>query len=426
MSTTWRNKLRPASFRGVEFGVKEAELSTGRRTAKHEFPGKDIGYTEDLGRKLRGFPLQGFVIGSNYMLLRDRLISACEKSGSGQLIHPYLGTKEVVCLDCKVREVDHDGGMAIFSLVFDEAGELVYPAATSDALSQLSAAADDVQSAAAAVLEAIYDVGGLVGAAIAAVQDKLNSVTDVIDSAVMAAKAVYRITASTAFALKNMKAQILNAIAAPSQIAEILNSALDTFKGLGTSPQQIRDAYRGMIGFGSSSTGIVPGVNNQSGQSQSVGSFPSSTPVILSISRTKTNLQVTATKQAIVNYVQQLSIAKAAVAVSQAPGASYQEATALRDEISSAIDSQLQTVTDDTLYLALTKMQTLLRVAVPPQKQTLGSVISITPDRTSSSLVLLYDQFESLAQEADLLARNGIVNPSFLTAKKDLKVIQSG
>ena len=69
-TTGWRAKLRKASFRGVEFGVTDAEGEGGRRTVTHEFPQRDLPYVEDMGLATAKFTLQAFVLGADYMGVR--------------------------------------------------------------------------------------------------------------------------------------------------------------------------------------------------------------------------------------------------------------------------------------------------------------------------------------------------------------------
>jgi prophage DNA circulation protein len=120
---TWRDGLRPASFRGVPFEVDTHEREGGRRVAEHEFPLRDQGAVEDLGRSLRKFGFDAFVIGDDYMGARDALLTACEDTaGPGTLIHPTLGEFQVICSRVSVRETKNDGGLAVLSLTFVEAG----------------------------------------------------------------------------------------------------------------------------------------------------------------------------------------------------------------------------------------------------------------------------------------------------------------
>ena len=93
---TWCEKLQPGSYRKAPFSVESSEASGGRRVVVHEFPGGDQPSTEDLGRRRHEYPLDVLVTGPDYMGLRDRLIEALDAPGPGELVHPYLGRKNVV------------------------------------------------------------------------------------------------------------------------------------------------------------------------------------------------------------------------------------------------------------------------------------------------------------------------------------------
>lgn len=89
---TWRDDLRPASFRGVHFFVAADSSRFGRRVVVHTYPQRDKPYVEDLGRRSREYQFDAFVIGPNYMEDRDAFIAACEEPGAGELIHPKYGS----------------------------------------------------------------------------------------------------------------------------------------------------------------------------------------------------------------------------------------------------------------------------------------------------------------------------------------------
>jgi hypothetical protein len=124
----WRGRLvQPASFRGVPFYVEEHSHESGRRWQHFEYPGRDLPYSEDLGRTQRRFALRAYVIGSDYMGTRDRLLAALETAGVGRLVHPYLGELNV-CLDAyRTREADEEGGICRFDLSFAESSETAAP-----------------------------------------------------------------------------------------------------------------------------------------------------------------------------------------------------------------------------------------------------------------------------------------------------------
>ena len=150
------SNLLPASFRGVPFGVTSDGLDTGRRTAKHEFPGRDKPYVEDLGRRTRSFSIEGFVVGADYANRRNELLAALEKPGVGVLVHPYYGEMSVQVDSVKVSHSALDGGMAVFSISFIDPGDVAFSFTTKNAVSEVGAAADNVLAAAGEAYKAVF------------------------------------------------------------------------------------------------------------------------------------------------------------------------------------------------------------------------------------------------------------------------------
>lgn len=124
-------QLRRASFRGVPFEVTSSNLSIGRRTQTFEYPQRDDPFTEDMGRSKRTIRITAFVVGYDYIARMKRLIAACEKPGSGRLIHPWLGSMEVTPTDLSAP-VFESNRVASVSLTFVESGKLQYPNALLD------------------------------------------------------------------------------------------------------------------------------------------------------------------------------------------------------------------------------------------------------------------------------------------------------
>lgn len=129
---SWRDTLQPASFRGEPFLVEAHDSSFGRRVVVHEYPNRNEPYTEDLGRQARRFTITAFVVGDDYQAKRDRLLEAVEQPGPGTLVHPYLGSLQVVIESCQLNENLQDGRMAKFNLMCIEAGHRVFPAQKDD------------------------------------------------------------------------------------------------------------------------------------------------------------------------------------------------------------------------------------------------------------------------------------------------------
>ena len=130
----WRDALLPASFRGAFFHVEAGSKESGRRIVVHEFPKKDVPYSEDMGRRARQFTVRGYCItfpvetgvpnySNDYRIARDNLILALESSdGPGVLQLPTIAPISVVNPQYRWTEEERLGGYCTFDMTFVEYG----------------------------------------------------------------------------------------------------------------------------------------------------------------------------------------------------------------------------------------------------------------------------------------------------------------
>ena len=172
----WRDRLLPGSFRNAPFFIREHVGSvTGRRVEVHEYPGQDSHYTEDLGRVTPSWNFDAYVLGDDYTFDRDSLIRACQRSGSGTLIHPYLGVHRVTCIDCSVRESSREGGLARMHLRFVDAGENLFPTRLRDTLAAVLTGVINGQGSIVEQFVTAFDLDGIAGSYVS------DLVADLID-----------------------------------------------------------------------------------------------------------------------------------------------------------------------------------------------------------------------------------------------------
>ncbi len=122
----WRDRYQRAAFRGAMFFVEIEQRGGGRRVVPHEYPKRNDPYSEDMGRSATRFAVQGYLIGPNYLDLKDALITALEADGPGtlRLPLPYRGQDvEVMVLNYGVTETRERGGMCTVDMSFIEAGK---------------------------------------------------------------------------------------------------------------------------------------------------------------------------------------------------------------------------------------------------------------------------------------------------------------
>lgn len=132
----WIDTLRPASFRGFQFGVLEGQLRFGRRSIIHEYPFRDTVWVEDLGRAARRVAFTAFIVGDDCIAQRDQLIALCEDVGAvdgGELVHPTLG-RMTVSLAETVSAVERWDRGRYFEIGFSfiEQGKRIFPNTVAD------------------------------------------------------------------------------------------------------------------------------------------------------------------------------------------------------------------------------------------------------------------------------------------------------
>ena len=154
----WRQALRPASFRGVQFKVDVNSRGGGRRTSLHQFPKRDDPEAEDMGRQAKRFTISGYVIGGDFVAQRDALIAALETEGAGLLVHPTMGEFQVNPGEFTTSERRERGRMAEFEMTFFEAGNEIGTSSVDDTSAAASSAGSNASDANA---QALSSNGGL-------------------------------------------------------------------------------------------------------------------------------------------------------------------------------------------------------------------------------------------------------------------------
>ena len=129
MSSFVLSTFQQASFRGVPFLFITNDQTGGRKYKIFEYPNRDTRFTEDLGKLQRTYKMTATIANttSNYKNAKQRLIDALEQKGSGTLVHPTDGVKEVFAKPYQVNESITHTGTAQFELTFVETGPQNFP-----------------------------------------------------------------------------------------------------------------------------------------------------------------------------------------------------------------------------------------------------------------------------------------------------------
>lgn len=391
---SWRDQLLPASFRGVAFFVESAELVAGRRAVHHEIPfSEEPPFSEDLGARTHTFPLEGYVIGSDYFAARDALLAALNTAGPGELVHPYHGTKRVQVGNVRVRHEAREGGIARFTIDFTEtSAPLTLPTAVVDAPAQLLTSAAAVKTAATAEFIAKFDeLANLRDSVTGAISAATDAVSDVVDRVALPGQVVAEITSQ----IETLTDTVDSLLDEPADFTAALVALVEALgDGLVTAGAPIS----ALLEVFAADFGVRP---------------PDDTPARLV---EQVNFDATT------NLWERLVLAQASAAAIEQTFATYDDAVLVRVSITDLLDAHVDDAADDT-FPALQDMRRDLVQAVPGESSDLPRLVSFTPGATLPSLVLAHQLYGNLDNEGDLVARNRISNPSFVKGGVELQVL---
>jgi prophage DNA circulation protein len=383
----WQDKVnRPAKFRGVPFWVESAELSTGRRGPIHEFAQRNDAFPEDMGRATRSFPVEGHVVGAEYIAARDALLKALESDdGPGELVHPYFGTLRVVVRSVRVRESPRDGGMSVFSIEFVESpAKPVQPTTVVDSAGTLRASADVARESTAAEFLAKYNPGPL----LASVSEALRKVTLKVDNVLLKVSQTEQEAAAMARRVSRLRDSISTLVNEPADILASLTDLFDAFVGK-SAP---------LVAIYAFDPGVRPPATTTNREQE------------------QTNFD------AVQRVVQRLALVRAAELAIDETFESYDQAIVVREAITDLLDEQAEDAADDT-YPALLQLRADLTKAVPGESSDLAHLVSYAPVSNAPSLVVAYSLYGALDLESDLVVRNSVKHPGFVSGGEPLEVL---
>jgi prophage DNA circulation protein len=393
---SWKDRFNDeGSFRGVPFKIESHSLKGGRRKQDREFAQREIGNSEDLGKRLRNFTLEMFVIGDDYFAARDALLEAIESEGAGVLVHPYLGTKTVQPGGYSLTETITEGRIARFNVEFSEAGQIRFPDQAEDDLTATTQNADILIENSKNVFQEAFSVANQPAFVVQAAADNIGAAVDFMDEAV---KKVTEPIANLTFAISNIKANVNDLIKRPGELADIISEMYQT----------LLDELE----------------NDPETSSRVLGQFndiDDEFPVV--VGETPSRVKQKGNQNATINFAKELALAGNAKAVVEIDFVSTQAALTKQREIVDGLDLQLEQADDDELFQSIKDVQTSITKALPRTGTT--ELIEITPVNTIPAIVIAYNEFENLDKENEIIQQNNIDHPGFVPGGEAIKVSAS-
>lgn len=390
-------KLVGASFRGAPFFVEMAGLDTGRRTVTHEFPGRDDPFVEDMGRRARKFRVDGYVIGDDYLDRKNALLDALEAEGPGTLVHPYYGIRRGIGDTVSVTEQRADAGWAQFTIDFVETPlQAPVPTVDVDSASQVATSADATQAAVQTQFVADFDPIGLASFALGSASTAIAKA-----SAALAAKLAPIVTDTQELATLNSQLTVITAQASAlaRQPFVVLAKFLDAISGLANTAAAAPGALKDAL---------------VAAYEVDLGALVTAT--------TATRTREFANQLAITGGLRQVMAVEAARLAPVVAYASLDDATAARDQVAGLLEDQAATAGDVAFPLLVTLRSDVLRAV--PGIHVFPRVVTIERRTAIPSLLLAYQLYGSVSQEADVVARNRVRHPGFISGS--LQVLSDG
>jgi prophage DNA circulation protein len=439
---TWRDDLfleGKGSFRDVEFFVRRADRSSGRRTVTHEFPGRDQPMVEDLGEAARNVSLEAYVIGPDYMVQRNRLWQAFREPGPGPLVHPYWGRMTVTVVGkIRISETTEEGGMARFTLTVVEGGEDVAPSVTPDTEAAVEQAADEAVEALTDDLEEEWTVTGVIEAVRDAAQaliDGVNGVTSVLNQVKGKVNAVMNIVDEVGDSITALGDAAASLILLPRQLA---SSIQEIAQDLNSSVDSVTDAWDSYF-TDDETAGSIAGTPETSpiGSTPATGSHRGEVLMtifrdgvaygseFLAVDETTPQREAEAGNQdAMTAFMRGVSTIEACRSAAKIPFGSYNQAVAVRDELAEQLDLLID-VANDISYNALVELRSAVTRHLTNASADLPRVISYTPATALPALVIAHQLYGNSKRDIDIIDRNDLRNPCIVGGGTELEVLSN-
>lgn len=392
----WRDEMQRASFRGVQFYVQESTGSIGRRNVIHQYPNKETANGEDLGKKAREFTLTAFVLGDDYMTQRDAFEAAIEESGPGELVHPWRGRMIVSVTDCRPSESIDQGGKQSWSVTFTEVDKNLQPNIRPDTFAIVDTAADDAIVASEQDFADIFSVEGLpefveldAAARISGVLDEALSVAKGMLPDMSILPAFYR----NAAGILGRVSQLLRL---PTNLASEITGQISGILGLGSGPLSAFNALLRLFNYGGTQTPVRR-----------------TTPARISQENNR---------QAVNALVRRTAVIEAARSTASIEFESYQDAIKVRDTVIDALETESLTA-PDPVFTALTELRTAVINDINTRGADLAKLVPYTPKATLPALVIAHRIYGDATRDLEIVSRNNIPHPGFVSGGRSLEVL---
>lgn len=390
----WRDRIREASFRGVQFFVDAVDSGPfGRELVIHTFPGRDDPYPQDIGRQKPEFNVDGYVLGKDYLSQRDRLLEACEKEGAGELVHPYYGSILVRCKTIHFRDTVREQSIGRFTIVFTRSKvNTIEPVEDIDTVENLLSKREQVLQALSTYFTSAYNIVSKPYVFVANANATVNQCLLQVESNRRTVGSVSDFVRT----LKNTADKVMTLVYSPAELFESLSYLLT----LGTTSG---DDY-----FPASSSNS----KNQFNELRTLFTFTQ-----------ETTIEDNEPAEIIALTVQQLALTAAAGLLVEMEFESINEAYTYQDIILTKMDGLSSRGVDDIVYNNFQELRRAIVEDIELRSVNLARLINITLQGTMPAIILSNTLYGKLDQELNIVQRNFVDHPGFVPGGVPIEVL---
>ncbi|QXI29771.1 DNA circularization protein [Pseudomonas vanderleydeniana] len=422
MATNWRERLLPASFRGVPFWVDQAKTPVGQKGQLHEYPQRDQPFFEGLGQQAKIHDLTAFIVGADCLEQRDKLLKALEE-GSGELVHPWLGRMQVKVGECDMTQTRQDGGLVTFNLKFYPDEPLQFPKPVVNTQEQLQVASSKLLTSSVGRFDEAMKLVNQARVGLDNLRKGITQAYQVIEQQLQPLIETYANVYALVRTVKEFPHQVSAAVKG------VLSEVKAEFNGLVGEVRGLVGEVRGLKDFAVQGYhGMLADLSKQVEDAKS-----------LDASQLAIGKDTAAASQATVNLIQDALLVQIAQLVSVIPAATQavklavtpslaqqaqqpvqradvpvvDDVLALRDNLNEAI-WQAALKADSVHYQALNTVRQALVQHLNAVASNGVRLIDLVPKSNLPALVVAYKNFGDATRVGEVVQRNRIAHPGFI------------
>lgn len=419
----WLQQLQQASWRDVPFHVDTVDVSAGQNTIIREYPFHDKPTVFSMGDAVEEIKFSAYVVGDDYLTQLKALREVL--NGEGVLVHPTQGSIRCYFVGkYTVKEAPtSQGGIARLDLTFVRAEERRYPIGKANTNDQLRDAATEARKSALQKFVEKFDASNSPGWSLENMKNSFSGAMETVwgklstvqKNITYANNMVKQYISGPTTEIFSQASVIGNMVSDVMKIPDNIESglALNQFSALrsmwSTSPSKaVTNSYQ--------ATNVS--VDTSAGQKISVAMKQSENAY-----QTPERIQEAKNLNAIHDFIEVTATIAAIEALAQVNLENYDQALALRSDVSQQMMHILKISAAD--HDVITRLHTAVLTDLKARSSSLSRLTTYTPETYQPVIYISYRLYGTVTYADEIMTLNPhIKNPLLAPPGKTMRVVQ--